>query len=489
MSNNRKKYIVIGAGVSGASAVRELIKLGISPDDIVVLEKNDYIGGKLRTYTSPSDQNLKTEYGAGVLVQNYPVIDAMYEKGIHLEKLLPADHTTLDIYQDILKRTLFGKATFAADFLWQNKKFCGYVSQYENAYKAMAEKLPAGFELPFAQFSKENGLEKVNSFLQFLVPGFGYGNLEDEANYAARMFNYMRYTTILGICAQQLKAVHGGYQQLPESMLAAVDVKTSAQIKGIEREPGNVKVTYEKDGELKAVEADNLILANSPYYWPELNMKLTAEEQRCVDDLKYYRYPVAICNIKGLPAQQIFIPEAMRENGFGHAAFLFTRDNRENPPEGRLFTVYINLPEGKNNFDLAEGSKDRETIIADLKKLPGVTDVTMKDSVIWPDYNPTVPYIDSINLEKAERAHINNTLHIGAYRHDSFETVAGTSRSAISHIDQWLNYKKSKYQDKADDVKHALKFFNMPRDKPYEGKTDDITKDVKATTITNLHHR
>lgn len=474
-NKTHKKVIIVGAGISGASAAREMIKNGMDADDIIVLEKNDYIGGKLKTYTSPDDENLKTEFGAGVLVQNYPITNFMYQNQIQLEKLLPSDPKSLDVFQEIMHKFPIGLLAFAMKFTWQQIKFAKDVWTYNQAIKKMADKLPEGFELPFSEFAEKNGLKAVSNFLQFLVPGFGYGNLSDSGNYAARMFNYMGYTTMLGICAQQLYAVHGGYQQIVEKMLEDIEVETSANITKIKRKDDKVSVIYEKDGEIKKLKADTLVLANSPYYWKDLNMKLSKEEQKCVDDLIYYRYPVAICRIKGLPAKQIFISDAMKPEGFGHATFLFTRDARKNPEDGRLFSVYINLPAGENDFSLEPGSKDRETIINDLKKLPGVTDVTMEDAIVWKDYNPSVPYQDSLELEKAELKHKNNTLHLGGYRHDSFETVAGTAKPAEKLVDRWMGQAKSNKEEFKTDLSRTLKFFALHRAKPYNGNNPDVT--------------
>lgn len=471
--NTSRKKIIVGAGVSGATAARELVKSGVDPKDIIVLEMNDYIGGKLKTYSSPTNPDLKTEYGAGVLVHNYPAIDVMHEKGIKLERLIDTDYTTLDMYKDVMSKSVVGMFTYALNFVWQQMKFGRYVWSYNQACNHLEDKLPADYELSFAQFADKKGLENVASFLQFLMPGFGYGSLDDKNNYAFHILNYMGYTTIPSICAQSLVAVHGGYQQLVEKMLEGIDVKTSAHIKEIERNNGAVKVQYEQNGKMNTVEGDMLVLANSPYYWKDLNMKLSPEEQKCVDNLTYYRYPVAICRIKGLPPKQIFIPEAIQKEGFGHAAFLFTRDNRKDPEDGRLFTVYINLPQGANNFSLDPGSPDRETILNDLKKLPGVTEVHMDDATVWKDYNPCVPWSVGIDLQKEELKHANNTLHVGTYLPGSFETVAGAGSYAEKATQHWLKIHKSLLAEATINLRRTLQFFTLSRQKPYQDSDND----------------
>ncbi len=49
MYQQRYKVIVIGAGIAGLSTVNHLVNNGIKPDDILVLEARNRIGGRIHT--------------------------------------------------------------------------------------------------------------------------------------------------------------------------------------------------------------------------------------------------------------------------------------------------------------------------------------------------------------------------------------------------------------------------------------------------------
>lgn len=475
-----EKIIVVGAGVSGATAARQLAKqLNKEPSEITVLEIKDEVGGKLKTFHHPNHPELVTEFGAGVLTHNYPVIDVFKEKNLKTEMLLPTKYDTVDFYNEIKKHSLIGQFLYIADFAWQNVKFAKSVWDYNRACERLDEKPPQDQELPFAEYLTKHKLDKVATFLKFLWPGFGYGLFEDKNNYTFRVLNYMGYTTMLSIAlGRGLLTIHGGYQQLVEKMLEGFNVKTSAQIQKIERDAAKFTVVYQQNNQTFELEGDLLVLACSPYFWKDLGMPLTASEQACVDNLAYYRYPTVICRVKGLNPEQLFFLDALEERGFGRPAFLFTRDNRKNLDEendGRLCTIYINLPEGKNDFNLEPDSTWLKILEDELRKIPGVTDVAIDATHIWPDYNPSVPWETGIALQKEEAEHYLRTLHIGTYLPGSFETVGAASEYAIEAVNKWLNVHVSYLQSGLTSLRRAFEFFTAPNQKPAEGQPNQTS--------------
>ena len=68
------KYIIIGAGITGLYLAYNLIKIKkISPDDIIIFEKSQRIGGRIFTYDN-ADYDLKYSAGAGRLGKKHKIV-------------------------------------------------------------------------------------------------------------------------------------------------------------------------------------------------------------------------------------------------------------------------------------------------------------------------------------------------------------------------------------------------------------------------------
>lgn len=467
-----KKIIIVGAGISGATAANELAKtLDIPEENITLLESKGRVGGMLESIQHDQYPEITAEGGAGVAAINYKPLKVMAEKNIQLEKLLPVKLDTVQFYNDLMSKSLFGKMTYIADYLWQNVKFAKHVWQYNRAIAQEAPHPPVGQTLPFAAFAQKHHLDKFATNLDWLGPKFGYGPLSDANNYAYRYCNYMGYLTMFTASLPGgLAGIHGGYQQLVEKMLQGFDVRTSANITRIDRNEHGVYVTYEQEGKQFNLYGDMLVLATSPYHWEKLNMPLSPEEKECVDKLTYYPYPVAIVKVKGLKPENLFFLDEKDKNNYGRPAFLFTKDNRQNIPDddGRFCTVYINLPQGKTDFSLDENSPGRKTLVDTLLNIPGVTDVKIENTHIWPDYNPCVPYETGMKLRQTELKDSLRTVHVSTCFPGSFGTVRDAYDYAETRVRELFGQPKSVLQKTFEATKNAWQFFTLPRKKPVD---------------------
>src|SRR5690349_9540093 len=100
--------LIIGAGAAGLFAARRFRQLGVQ--QITLIEKTDHIGGKCSTYTHPYLPGLKAERGAVAIAANYGVVlDAIKEKKIDTELLLPTRQTTVEIANQVAAMSLWGK--------------------------------------------------------------------------------------------------------------------------------------------------------------------------------------------------------------------------------------------------------------------------------------------------------------------------------------------------------------------------------------------
>jgi UDP-galactopyranose mutase len=91
--NNNKKVIIVGAGISGLSAAKNLHNKGF---DVTILEAKDYVGGRIKTETV---QGEKFELGASWIHgdKNNPVADILKQEG---KELTPTSWETSVIYKN-----------------------------------------------------------------------------------------------------------------------------------------------------------------------------------------------------------------------------------------------------------------------------------------------------------------------------------------------------------------------------------------------------
>jgi hypothetical protein len=468
-----KSVIIIGAGAAGLFAARRFRQLGVN--EITLLEKEKAVGGKCKTYYDPRVPHLKTEYGAHVIAFNYGVVlDALVEKKIHTERLLVStQNNTLEFSNRLNALGGWKKVKFVFGFLYQIIKFNLAVRTYHRT-RDRAKGLPAQFEEPFAVFAKQRRLMDLAIFLKPLVAGFGYGAIDVCPTYS--VLDYLGYLTIPFILLGHLWGrvgligIQDGFQHFMTEIAQDFTIETGVHIQKIKRDNGPEKITvsYTNNGSNKILSADALVLAISPLHWPELGMTLTPLEEQCVEpkNLDYYRYPVAICRIKGLARHNIFFPNALNEKDFKHVCFITTNDYRENPVDGRLCTVCLNLPLGPNHFSLAEKSPERLALLDDLYKLPEITDVDILDVKIWDDYFSSLPWGLRLALDKAQLHPDTNTLYVGSYILGGFEDVACVANGAHELVDKVFGIKTPFLQKLYRSGKRIIRFFVRPSERP-----------------------
>lgn len=464
-SNLPKSVAIIGAGAAGLFTARRLRQLGVA--DITLLEKEASVGGKCNTYCDTNFPDFKAERGAVFVVPNYGVVlDAIIEKNVKTQRNLATRLDTVEFINKIKGISYFESTKFITGLCYELLKFTHAVWSYKRALNKM-QPLPKDLELPFAVYAKKNGLESINLLLKPIVSGFGYGAMEDCPTYS--ILEYMGYTTIPCLMAQyngfrhfELMHLHDGFQHLMRKIATDFSVMTSANISHVKRQGQIVDIEYlNNNGQRKKITVDALVLAISPLHWENVlgRDSLTTVERECLANLTYYRYPVVICHLKGLMPNYIYNTKALEKNNFGHVAYVTTSDDRPYPEEGRLCTAYINLPPGNNNFSLSIGGQSRETILDDLRQLPGVTEAAIVEVKTWEDYFSSLPWQMRLKLEKEQFAPATKTMYVGSYTLGSFEDVACVANSATQAIDRCFNIPQPSYP--AACVKEIQRFFQF----------------------------
>lgn len=459
MLRNAHDVIIIGAGPAGLFAARRLAKMG---KRVTVVEKEADVGGKCNTYSDKDQPDVKTERGAGAIAPNYGVVlDAIEEKGVQLEELLPPEQDE-SIADDFNNLHWWEKIGFSASFVAQLIRFTHETANYQYL-RDHAEELPPDYELPFAAFAEKYNLPEINTFLKMFVTAFGYGLMEECPAYC--VMEYMGLTTIPGLLASPLRSgiveIKDGFQGLMQKVAEDFPVVTSAQVTSIVREKDKVTVTYQNDLKQNiTLTANALVLAISPMHWPELGMKLTPVEEDCVRGLSVYRYPVAVCKVKGAKANIHYTMHGSERSGLGTLALFTTRDNRKDTP--RLGTAYINLPRGDQDFQFTE--QQLQGLQEQLKTELHAEQAEIIEHKIWEDYMPTLPWQQRLALEKAQFVPGVQTIYAGAYTLGGFEDVACVTEQATKAVDKYLlmvNSSRLEYYKK--EAGRAQFFYRQPR--------------------------
>jgi hypothetical protein len=452
--------VIIGGGPSGAAAANACKRQGILPKNITVLEKNQRVGGKLKT-----DLTTGVDIGGIILSIGNPVVKYLAEHQIPMENVLP-------IEQSSLNQILYNTTTPSYfDTLYYNVKFAAsaiyFANYYLNYLTTSPQVLKNTGDLSIKDYTQMNNLQAIDNQFEPWVEGMGYGH--DNSYY--RVMNYLRYLVpsapiVNAFPGQFVIRVHGGYQQVIEKMLQGFNLHTSVKVQSIHRDEHGVNLQWKSNGQNHSTKANLLILATPPQAWNKLGMQLTDLEQSALNNLKFYRYPIAVCAIEGMPANQVFVPEALKVQGFGHVAFISTNDVRVNPEGGRIATVFMNLPSGFNDFSLDEGSVGRQTLLDDLHQL-GYGKVTVINTKVWKDYNTTMPL--SIGLELEANQGNLNTLYATTAMPSSFENVSNAIGYAEKLVARYFLEKfpnQAVAREETSMVKNLYTFYSLPRVNP-----------------------
>ncbi len=442
MGTETFRVVIIGAGPSGIFAARGLEKLAESQNkkiEITIFEKENELGGKCNTY---KDGKLNTELGAILLSNSYvELIKAMEEHQIAKEEVLPFNDSSIEIKNIYNSKNIFGSIEMGIRLSLEIRKLNHDYEIYKKAKEALKD-LPEELKLPFSEYAKLHGMSYLPTMLEPFVPGFGYGALTDCPTYV--ILEYVTNSTLSRLLFQDFLmksssvfTVREGFQSIMERVAKSfkyTEIKLNANVTEIDRENEKVTVCYSqgKDGKKTEIECDHIILAVPPTSWEDINLDTNKLEKEALTHLNYYNYPVAVCKIKGYLPTQTYFPSALKRTGFNHVALITTKDHRDDPEDGRLCTLYINLPPNTTEYHF-----DHDEITADIKaSVEGVTDVTFVKEKIWEGYLCTVPWDIYLKFKKSQ--HENNTTYLSGFT-AGFETVVHCVNHAVAEMNALYN--------------------------------------------------
>lgn len=258
---SKKSAVVIGAGIAGLTAAYELQKEGF---DVLVLEQNSYIGGRMFTV----DWNgFRVDGGAKfVTTSDKSLLRIVKEIGLESELIKSQDGLTITIFRDhklhsanfLSIPSYFGwqgvslKARFAMLKLIPHILKMGKINPYHMESVSM-EDVNKTFEVFFkSQISEE-------MFEYWAIPMFetmcAYkGDDVSQKAFLAMMAGYLNSDSLV---------FKQGIGTMPEKLASYLDVKLNATVNSIRSyaDFSGAQISYFHDGKQSLVDADVVVVA------------------------------------------------------------------------------------------------------------------------------------------------------------------------------------------------------------------------------------
>jgi oxygen-dependent protoporphyrinogen oxidase len=265
VSDRRPDAVVVGGGLAGLVAARDLAAVGLS---VLVLEGSPVVGGKLRT---ASVADVELDVGAESMLARRPEgVELAAELGVPL--VHPASRSSQLWTRGELRplpRTLLGvpldPEALAAS---------GVLSDEGLARAAHETVLPLGDQdVSVAELiGSRLGHEVVDRLAEPLLGGVYAGHVDNLSAQAAipQVVSLLRAHGSLLAAARAVPAasdapvfagVEGGLGAIPRLLAARLDVRTSATVRGLARAGSGFRLTVGSARTPEAIETDRVVLA------------------------------------------------------------------------------------------------------------------------------------------------------------------------------------------------------------------------------------
>lgn len=280
-----KHIIVVGGGIAGASAAHTLVKRGYK---VTILEKNDYIGGRIHTY----DVNgASLEMGAGFMTRIYTnMLTFLQSEG--MEKRLYRQQSSSGILrhgqvQMATPQTLLGNKAlswnaklhlipFLAKTLarWRNLNHHEFwrASKYDNR----SVKDAIGNE------------ELLEYLMQPMLNGYFYWSPE----YVSEAMLLVLSKTVL--IQRGTYKMHGGLQRIPEKAAEGSTVLLGRNVTEVRRNKNrSYKITTEYNGKTEVLRADGVVCATTATVVSRIFTDLSETQKAFFQSVQYSSTAVA----------------------------------------------------------------------------------------------------------------------------------------------------------------------------------------------------
>jgi monoamine oxidase len=270
-ARHRPRVIVVGAGLAGLVAARELVRAGA---DVTVLEARDAPGGRVRTLREPFADGLYAEAGALLIPDSHHLVRRQAEEvGVRLVRVTPEPPG--ELYHVRGRRILPGAAPESWPFdLTPEERALGPVGMWERyvvgALDALGDPTAPGWPEPalarhdavtMAEFLRARGASPEAVALLAL----GYLDLGGDGVDTYSALSMLR-DLALRRGSRVFWTVAGGNDRLPAAMAAPLGERIRYRAPVIRIEPGErtATVVSREDGGHRRRVADHVVCTLPP---------------------------------------------------------------------------------------------------------------------------------------------------------------------------------------------------------------------------------
>ncbi|KAI5461758.1 hypothetical protein BGZ63DRAFT_386588 [Mariannaea sp. PMI_226] len=306
-----RDVVIIGGGSAGTYAAIRLMEEGHS---VVLVEKEDQLGGHTQTYTDP-DTHQPFNLGVAVFHNSTVVRKYFHKLGVKLANPGDdSDSSRAQVYCDFdtghtLKNFEPVSANASGIAVEKYAKLIGTKYPYLSLGYDLPDPVPKELLEPYSEFIKKNDLQDLVQTV-FDVSGYNGNLLDRPALYGIRVFSPLLVEALAkGFVSAASGNNHDLYRRAQRLLKKTDSVILRSKVTKVRRFAENVQVSIETPGQQVLVLAKKLVVAIPPLKknLQHAGFSLSSEEAELFGKFEGFLYGSAVFEYSGIGTRKDYI--------------------------------------------------------------------------------------------------------------------------------------------------------------------------------------